>query len=213
MSNKKKNIEESLEELFRLKVKISSDVDLARDLLNEIEREKRIKRVIMLTSVAAVFLLALWVTGPLLTKFDSNQLYSEYYSKLEADINLRTPRPGDSLKLAIMHYNSGNASEAIESLGKIMVIDDQKGLVSLYTALSLIELSNYQSAKPILEGMLEDGKLVQPEAYWYLALISLKNGKLEAARSNLKGLKKIDKKYRPKDVRKILRKIRFRENA
>jgi len=87
-------------------------------------------------------------------------------------------------------------------------IDSQ--VAEFFLSLAYLDSGQESMAKTGLENLHSEGIFIQPEIYWYLSLIDLKEGDFDSAKQNLKSLKKLDASFKKKQVRKLRRKLRFR---
>jgi len=210
-NNSKIDLEDALTELAELRHNVQKDVNLGHVLLEEIRREERIRnQAFGVVSIVAILAMAMWVFGPSLSKFDPVLTYENYYSRMDPDLLTRDGGTDNVLTKAIQLYQYGETESAKEMLASSEVQSIDIHVSEFFLALAYLDSDQLDMAKSGLNALLIEGILLQPEIYWYLALINLIEEDFNSAKQNLKSLKKLDAGFKKKEVRKLRRILRFR---
>ena len=209
-SDKKIRLEDALRELEQTREKIERDLRIGHDIFAEIQREiKNHANGIRLVAVAALFTIALWVFAPSLMKVDSQALFTKNYTKLTQPLEARSGQ-GDAIKDAIHAYQEGRINAALDMFTNERIRDKSPDVANFYEALCLLEKKEIEQAGQLLNKLANQGEIIQPELHWYMALVWLHQENYNQARTSLKAMKGIDQKYKKKERKSLLRKIRFR---
>ena len=209
--NTKIDLEDALTELVELRHNIQKDVNLGHELLEEIRREERIRnRAIGVVSISAILAMAIWVFGASFFRLDPELTFENYYSRMNPDLLTRDGGNDNILTKAIQTYQHGESESAIEMLASSEVHNIDSQVAEFFLSLAYLDSGQESMAKTGLENLHSEGIFIQPEIYWYLSLIDLKEGDFDSAKQNLKSLKKLDASFKKKQVRKLRRKLRFR---
>lgn len=135
---------------------------------------------------------------------DPNQkLYETYY---ETDPGLITAMSGtDSYEFdrGMVDYKEGKYQEAL-TLWEPLLEQNPSGDTLLYfVAMANLELENFQESQKILQRILsESSSEFEEDAKWYLALIYLKQGKLEQVKTLLSNVERPEAKQLLEEIQK-----------
>lgn len=207
----KLDLEEALTDLVSVRRRIAKDVEIGYEVLEEIKHEEKIRiRAIRISSVAAILVLSIWVFGPSLLSLDPVGSYNSYYSRMSTEILTRGGETDGILKKAVEAYENGEPEKTKQLLNNQNLEEVASQESVFFLALANLDLGHLTEAKSGLDELLETGILAQPEIYWYSALISLHEGDFNDIRTLLRQLKSLDPGFKRKEVRKLLRRVRFR---
>jgi len=207
----KRDLQKDLKEVFLLRRDIREDLDTAAGFLSnyyEKKRNRTIRMVSIIAASAAILVICIWSLGPSLITIDSNQLYSEFYSRFDPDVFTRDLDDMTELDKGIVAYKTGRNDQALEAFNKLEI--DNTQTLMFYKSLALLDECQYEEANQIMEDLSKQGDFMLSEVYWYLTLINLRKEDYGAARDYLRILKQTDPKAHKQDIRKIKRRIRIR---
>ncbi len=162
-------------------------------------------------SVAAFILFAV-IAGSLFLfeqkKIPTTELYSQYYSPYETDIDVRSVNQSqNSLTQAVLLYTKKDYNAAFELLGAQLNENMNDPAVRFYYGLTAIELNRYETAIYQLNELVNSNQ--QPfsiNAKWYLGLCYLKLNEEDKAKSYFEDIANEDGYY-SQQAREILKKL------
>ena len=172
-------------------------------------RRKRIRNMAFATAIVASAILIISV-GVIPRSNDQNRLFTRYYEPIEAsDYRQRglLNEKYDDVAEGINHYMEGNYDQAIRQFNELASDPVIRPEVEFFTGLSYLGLGQFQSAKNILEMIIDGNTKYLPEAMWYLCLCYLKTGEDEKSVALLGQLKSYDGMYK-EDAQSLLKKLR-----
>jgi len=142
--------------------------------------------ILFLVAAAAL----IWQMNAGGTSLSNDELFAQYYSIEKMSPTVRGDQQTDSLyNLALLQYNDKQYSSAINHLNTLLEQDPDN--LQFVNALANAYLNDQQleKAKVQFKRIVEDGKsIMAPKAIWYLALIQIKQGKVEEAKKQLEQL-------------------------
>jgi tetratricopeptide (TPR) repeat protein len=143
-------------------------------------------------------------------KLDGQSLFVEFYKPLSEISVSRSVEDKDGiilLKDAIDYYNNKNYVAASKLFKKIVLNNKKNHIAKLYLGLCGIELDSLKFAKEHLKSLLNANEMFFSEkAEWYLAMVYLKEEKVNDAKVFLKAIVKRKGEY-SKTAKLILDKI------
>lgn len=117
------------------------------------------------------------------------RLFSEYNLLLPDELSLRSQNGiGDSLKVALAFYNSGNFDDAIEKFLNIDSADPNYSKSRLYYASALLQLSKFAEARSSIENLKFNVLADSQYKNWLVAMSYLGENNLAGARPILEDL-------------------------
>ena len=140
-----------------------------------------------IAAIAAVFLILLGTNHFFNSKTSSSSLYNEYYSM--DDLPSFTVKSSTTTKLEKAEYlfKSKKYEEALQLLNLVQNSENKfNPSLTLYLALTNAQLANYQKSLDYLDTLLQSNTLDSHKAYWFKALIYLKQNNKEKAIKTLK---------------------------
>lgn len=181
--------EQDLSEIEMLKQASTDDI---RKLTKRTKPNLVLKTVYLVTSSAAVILLAFTINHFYKANSHSQQLFAAYYEPYYDDAG--THRGGsfisgkDSLLLAeaMNLYENKNYAEALKVFNNIS--DNYSNDISLYKAISFLETNETKQAIQLLNESLEkngEGWEYYQDAQWYLALAYIRSKQTKEAKNIL----------------------------
>jgi TolA-binding protein len=120
----------------------------------------------------------------------TDELYAQYYSKLDANFFTRSDAPAkDDFIQAIQLYDAGDYKAAIMLFNKILTNDPSNNAVKLFLGICYSETQRFPNAIKILQGVIAQNDLTFGEhATWYLSLCYIKTKDIQHAKQTLKQL-------------------------
>ncbi len=213
-TKEKKNFQEDLKEVFLLREKVSKDLDVASNILLTFYKQKRnrtIRNLSIAVSAVAVLTICAWSLGPSLVKMDTDQQFTEAYSRFDPDVFTRNLDEKSELEMGIIAYKLGENDRALSIFNQEYPDSAKNQTFAFYKSLVLLEAGKYSESKAILINLKQKADFMPAELYWYLALIELKEKNYKASRAYLKTMKQIDSEAHAHGYTKLYRKIRFRK--
>lgn len=198
------------EVMFRKKINNSiNELRYKKELeeaFNKYHKDQKIRKLAVKWSVAACLLLIIGASIFLASqdrKIDKESLYLSYYQPLDKKEfhDLRSDFDEGKEK-----YFKGDYKGAFLIYSNLPTSIDIKAEKELFTALSLIELGDFQGAINKLNENLKTNKRFAGYSYWYLGLCYLKTNQLNSAKEVF-GTIAESKGYNSKKAAKILRKL------
>lgn len=216
MKNSKDNTDliKGLKEIDRKKQQIKEDIDFVNDIQEKyiIKRNRNYLRIIIIGSAAAIIILFFSIIGPSLKSVNYSDLFVEYYSPIDSDIIKRTGADNFSAQEnAIRFYHGQDYKKADFILDSLLIHNNSNEQLLLYKALIELENKKIVESRNRLSLLISAGGTISIQARWYLVLIELIQKHPEKAREHLMVLKKTPDKPYKDEVKKLLRKIRFRK--
>lgn len=148
----------------------------------------RIKVLAIITTIAAVFLGAIWIYGHT-NSTAPETLYASYYESypnVVYDVTRGTSNADSDVKSAFMAYDQEQYKQALSYFEKSQVINPT-ATTYFYTAQCHMELGAYQQAVENLIKVQSNDTFFE-KSKWYLSLCYLKLGQKEKAITTLKDL-------------------------
>ncbi|MEM1319368.1 MAG: tetratricopeptide repeat protein [Bacteroidota bacterium] len=127
-------------------------------------------------AVAAVLLFLLW---------PSPKLYDQYAQHSPLSLNSKSAAGPVDLAALDQAFNQGQYAKALPSLNDLLQQNPNDSEVQLYRAICLIELEQNEAAAQALQALEKGNSLFQYQASWYLALLYIRQEKLELAMATL----------------------------
>ncbi|MEL6560411.1 MAG: hypothetical protein AAFQ94_19630 [Bacteroidota bacterium] len=124
----------------------------------------------------------------------SGQLFQDYYTPYPLESSLRGSEESAELIVVKQQYKNEQYVEITSDLERLSVYYEQDHSLKLYLASCYLEQAQLQKAKRVLSQIPVDDHY-RSKAEWFLALISIKEGKKEEALILLKQLSKSDSFY------------------
>lgn len=119
-------------------------------------------------------------------------LFQEHYKPMPVQGTARdyeAPSSNTALKKAFGFYDLGNYAEAAPLFKALVLNPEAPNHLYLYLANCFINLDSLQKASRALRQAIEDkSSFTRQHANWYEAMIDLKLGELDAAKSKLEGI-------------------------
>ena len=103
----------------------------------------------------------------------SNPSYSDFNNYDTISLTVRGDND-DLLKTAENAFNSKEFASAEKAFVRLIQIDQSNAELNLYSAISNIELNNYDKADELLTEIANENSVYKNKAIWYLALSKLK---------------------------------------
>ena len=136
----------------------------------------------------------IWQMNTGSSSLSNEELFAQYYSVEKMNPTLRGDQQTDSLyQSAITQYKNKEYASAINIFNTLLQ-NDTDNLQFIY-GLANAYLNDQQLANAEIQfrKIIADGKsIMTPKSIWYLALIKLKEGKVEEARKQLEQLRKTE---------------------
>ncbi|MGB3591023.1 MAG: hypothetical protein WBA16_04990 [Nonlabens sp.] len=132
---------------------------------------------------------------------DSSVLYDQYYTTYPNTL-LPVTRSNDveSKNMEAFVAYEANEFEKAAGLFKEYLNLEEDPDVEFYYAMSLINSGNEDKALPLLNELHEATTVYLPQAYWYAALIELKNEKTKNAQALIDSLLHLDVEFKYKEA-------------
>ncbi len=141
----------------------------------------------------------------------SQALYATYYTPYQANDAVRGENVDDSLyKQALDQYNGGDFLASISTFQKHLALNptDIQAMYCMAHAHLNGSVPNYSAAITQFEKIIEDGKSIKmSKAQWYLALIYLKQDKIEHTKKLLEDLKRSQDDKMAKQAEGLLKQL------
>lgn len=120
---------------------------------------------------------------------DYNALYHENFQNYPNTVYMITRGDSDETleRTAFVAYESGNFKEAADNL-KTISKDNPKNYLNFYLGMSYLNLDQFKEAKAYFTTTINSKDEFVDEAYWYLALIALREKDKESAKAYLRKL-------------------------
>jgi tetratricopeptide (TPR) repeat protein len=141
--------------------------------------------------MVAATVIVLITAGVAFLYYDLNgndRLFAAYHEAYPNILNPQT-RSGGSANPGFTDYEAGDFEQALEHFSEALAQDPQNTGLNFYAAICQIELARYDEALRLMEQVVQShkGPFIRP-ARWYTALVYLKTGRNEQARSSLEEL-------------------------
>lgn len=187
-------------EIFEFRAKI-------KKLMSDNNKIKKLKAVHYISSIAAVFLIALSIAA-LLKNPDYSKTFITYYRPYETDLNVRSESTkAEGLDFALILYQKGEYQAAFELLQNYNQSVYNNYTAQFYYGLSAMELDKFDIAEESLQEVLtSDDPSLKLHAKWYLGLLYLQTEQAVKAKNIFNELSEDDNYYARK-VKKILKKL------
>lgn len=175
----------------------------------QFESRKRSFRAIgMAVGAATLMLFGILFTK---TQFNSSDNISDkYYKPLETNLNYRSASNdniSNELKLAMNFYENRDYAKAIVHFENILVTDESKVGLNLYSGISHLEIKEYAEAnKRFIKVIDHKENAFYESALWYLGLSYTMTNDNEKAKEIFFALSQKDGYYK-KDARKIMKQL------
>ncbi len=162
------------------------------DFENEIGtnvRKSRFKGRFRNWSIAASIVVLIgvgWLGYNTFFRTDYNNLYKSNFEQYPNTVYTITRGDDDESveREAFVAYETGDFEKALLGFGKIEP-ENRRPYIEFYRAQSYLNLNKYSMAEEILKSTIANNKTFVAESHWYLALVYLKTGKIEAAKKEL----------------------------
>jgi tetratricopeptide (TPR) repeat protein len=148
-------------------------------------------------AIAASILFLLIAGASFLGLFQNKneRLFEAYY---ETDPGLITAMSGSEsyeFDRGMVDFKSGNFNEALQFWEPLLEADSSQDTLVYFVAMAKLELEKYEQSEDLLTKFVNGRETeFNEEARWYLALLYLKKGEIEKAKSLLMELQKPDAK-------------------
>lgn len=180
-------------------------------LIRQSKRKHKIKHAALIISgVAALFLVTLLVPWPRLKPHDSPEnLYEQYYEAFRFASDYRDGNEGSNelYQLAISAYRNQHWQEAEILADSLSALDPANPDYLLLNGLSKQACGKYDEAVKQYLAIIPDGGSYAQNARWYLALTYLKQDKVKECRGQLDTLRMQGGSFFSNKVDQMLKKI------
>src|SRR5690606_4112640 len=135
-------------------------------------------------SIVVLLGTSIWFMGQ---KEDYDTLYAAYYEtypNLIAPVVRNDKETITDREKAFVYYEKQDYDQALQTFQKIINTNPNEEYAHFYSAISLMELDEFENASKILSETKWSEKY-EDDAIWYLALLELKNENLEVAKKLL----------------------------
>ncbi len=116
-------------------------------------------------------------------------IYSDYASHNRMEIKVRG-NSNETLEKIQNAFNAKDYALANVHLSRLAEYYKDNTELQLYYAITLIETDQYEMAKMLLKQISKTNNLYKDDAYWYLALLALKQKDYDTCSSNLEKISK-----------------------
>lgn len=173
------------------------DVIELRDKLEDIGgsinfTKKKSLRIYRYSSVAAVLILLIVLANKYFNPFnkmeqkDIFETYYQVYPSINGNRSVNDSELNQNLFYAFNYYEENKYDKAAEYFIKIFEEDRTNILCQFYLAMSLIEIEKiYEAEEHLIDLTQKQNHLFWEQSHWYLALIYIKKGKNDTAKSFL----------------------------
>ena len=164
---------------------------------------------------AAALLVLLLASGVFITSFmgpvSSDKAYSKYFDNYTTVSEKRggviTQDEILLLDKAIRFYNQENYAEAYDLFRYTSKTERLEVMQSMFYAISAMHTNQLQEAETILSGIIRSDEFIYiPDAKWYLALLFIKNEKIDDAMDILRKIAEDPKDKHAKSAQQIIKK-------
>ncbi len=161
----------------------------------EMTQSRKTRRLPILWSTAAAIALAIGLCIWLWPKTNTPaQLFAANYEAYELSFAARSKENSAQLAKANQFYQAGDFAAALPLLQKIADAQEASPKIDLAIAIAQIETGQYQTALSYFNAIKnKDFDLYRDHAFWYAALLQLKQGNIDAAKKDLQQLTKQSK--------------------
>jgi len=137
-------------------------------------------------SISLIFAVTIVFTNIKRSK-SPDELFTEYFTEYES-INgvVRGKNDIEKLQYAMIAYEQANYEKAINIFEQIVVTDENKIQIWLYSGNSYLILNHVNEAKACFNNIIEANIGFEMDAKWYLSLCYLKEGEVEQAKPLLR---------------------------
>ncbi len=117
---------------------------------------------------------------------DPQKLYAQFYAPYENVVHPleRGEKMSDLKSEAFLAYESGNYVLAL-NLFDSLKLRSSEPYYNFYSAIVLMELEEFEEAKPLLESYIETDAELRDRAIWYLALTNIRLQETDQAKEQL----------------------------
>jgi hypothetical protein len=177
-------------------------------LVKERKRKARLW-VLASASAAAIFIFGLTIFPSFLALNGPDQ-YTQYYKLFNGSVATRATDKGDPLVTLYNLYNAKELVRAQHFRDSILGAQPDNQRLVFISALIDTELGQWDKAMKEFNITSQLGGSYELYSRWYLALIHLRNNDYDQCKEQLLQLKKMKDNPFQKEIKKIYRKIRFR---
>ncbi len=196
----RKDAELMKEFLFRKDINEAIGEEDVIDLRNKLEdigdsidfTKKKNFPIYTYSSVAAVLILLIVLASKYFNPFNKmehKEIYETYYQiypSINENRSLNDSELDQNIFYAFNYYEENKYDRAAEYFKKVFEEDQTNILCQFYLAVSLIEVGEIDEAEEYLVDLtLKQSHLFWEQSHWYLALIYIKKGKIDTAKSFL----------------------------
>jgi len=168
------------------------------------------KQLYVISGVAAILILAtVLFQGVIKRSSSSATIFAQYYQPADINMSFRTAEDivDSDLRLAMIYYENKEFSKAIEHFENILVTDNSRIGLNLYSGISRMEIEQYAEANKNFKRIIDhQANAFIESAEWYLGLCYIMTGETERAREVFNTIASNDGYYR-KEAKRILKKM------
>ncbi len=157
-----------------------------KESFDAVQQSEKYNRQTLLRIAAAILVLIIAGIGFFAPRNYSNQsLADSNFETFPDRITTMGAASDDQIAAAMKAYNEKDFEKAIELFSGLPQNLPQNELISLYTAIAMMETNQFESAKSIFQQLIDAESAQSDVAQWYLALTFLKSNDTENAKSLL----------------------------
>jgi hypothetical protein len=186
-----------------------------QNLIRQAERKRKIRNAILIvTSIAAVILVVLWIPSNGVKTRNFDDLYKEYYSPYKFTSGYRDGANQSSrlFDQAVKAFGESYLGKAEVLSDSLTTIDNNNADYLLLNALTKQAIGKYDSAVLKYQAIIPIGGSYAINARWYMALIYLKQGKIKECCDELEYLQKSGGSLRTGNVRRLLGRLKKQQD-
>ncbi|MEL7531159.1 MAG: hypothetical protein AAFN10_07635 [Bacteroidota bacterium] len=162
-----------------------------QNLHQKAEGTIRSMRLIWVAVAAAAAICLLWLVIPSQRSISTDELYASYYERFPNVANplTRDSGPKNLKDRAYAKYEQGAYTEAIKLFDSLMLVEPSL-THKFYQGVSAMEASEWDLARTNLDQVsASDTSRFAQAAQWYMAMVALRNARLEEAKSLLTAIR------------------------